>query len=202
MVFGMKVHIKTAVAMMLLLSLPSVFPVTAGAVSGGNDVNPEQGEVPFTILDRTAPSQDFATWTLSIEMNDEAQQNGTTFEITTQICLNSGVCDPPVLMEPKDDTSSGIYTVSLKPPSDHTYVNWRVKALYSDSSSDVYPQGDWYKTWSTCWYDDGTFGGIHSTTDGCDVPGALEDEESLLPFLSVVAFFASISVASVVYSRR
>ncbi|MEK9730959.1 MAG: hypothetical protein VW230_04280 [Candidatus Poseidoniales archaeon] len=196
-----KLH-TTALAMTVLFLTSFLFSASAGSVTGGSDVNPDENDVPFSILDRTAPSQDSTTWTLSIEMDDEPKQNGTTFEITTQICLNSGVCDPPVLMEPKDDTSSGIYSVSLKPPSDHSYVNWRVKAVYSDSSSDVYPYGDWYKTWSTCWYSDGEYGGIHSTGDGCDVPSALEDEEGLLPFASVVAVISVLVAASVVYSRR
>ena len=71
-----------------------------------------------------------------------------------------------------------------EPPADHSYVNWRIKATYSDDSTENFPQGDWYKTWSTCYYDDGSYGGIHADGDGCDVPAAGEESEGFLQVLA------------------
>ena len=180
----------TAVILALIFGLSNV---SAGDTTPGNDVNPDESDVPFTILSRDSPSVDSEKWSLKIRMNDDAYQNNTTFEITTQICLNNGVCDPPVKM---DATIEGQeHTISLTPPSDHTYVNWRVKAIYEDSNSTNYPFGDWYKTWSSCWNQDGVYGGIDSTEDGCN-----SKDEGIPGFEMFLAKTAIISAAA--FSRR
>ena len=122
----------------------------AGTATGGEDVNPSD-DVPFTVEERTTPSQDGQTWTLSVALEQEALDNGTTLAITTQICLNNGVCDPPTPQEATVSEDGRTYTMDLEPPTDHSYVNWRVKATYDDDSTENFPQGDWYKTWSSCY---------------------------------------------------
>lgn len=178
----------------LLLSMILLSPLTSAAeVKGGEDVNPDENEVPFTIDSRDTPSMDSKSWSLTITMNDDEYQNNTTFEITTQICLNDGVCDPPVVMDA--EVNGAQHTISVTPPSDHTYVNWRVKAIYEDGNSTNYPTGDWYKTWSSCWYDGGSFGGIDSTEEGCT-----GEDESLPGFTAIIA--SSAILLAVGFSRR
>ena len=126
-------------------------------------------------------------------MDDDAYQNGTTFEIITQICLNSGVCDPPVIMNAEIDGPN--QTIKLTPPSDHTYVNWRVKAIYEDGNSTNYPTGDWYKTWSSCWFDDGSYGGIDSNSDGCN-----SDDDSL-PGFGILLSGTAIGIAAISFRK-
>ena len=70
----------------------------AGSATGGEDINPD-GDVPFTVEERTTPSQDGQGWALSVVLDQDALDNGTTLAITTQICLNNGVCDPPVAQD-------------------------------------------------------------------------------------------------------
>ena len=89
---------------------------------------------------------------LSVELDQAALDNGTTLAITTQICLNNGVCDPPVAQEATVSDDGSTYTMELEPPSDHSYVNWRIKATYADESTENFPDGAWYKTWSSCYY--------------------------------------------------
>ena len=81
---------------------------------------------------------------------------GTSFELITQICTNDGICDPPVTMNA--DIDQRLHSISLTPPNDHTYVNWRVKATDSEGNKTNYPQGDWFKTWSSCYYNEGVWG--------------------------------------------
>jgi hypothetical protein len=183
---------KILVGVMLTLILLS--PLTSGAVKGGEDVNPDENDVPFTINSRDSPSVDSQTWSLTITMDEEESQNNTTFEITTQICLNDGVCDPPVLMDAEIDGAK--YTVSVTPPSDHTYVNWRVKAVYENGNSTNFPTGDWYKTWSSCWFDDGSFGGIDSDADGC-----INDNEST-PGFGILVSLSAIGIAAVSFRKK
>tara|TARA_B100001109_G_scaffold108705_1_gene88800 strand:+ start:1157 stop:1729 length:573 start_codon:yes stop_codon:yes gene_type:complete len=184
---------KRIVIALLISFFFALTNVSAGNANAGEDVNPNDDEVPFTILSRDSPSVDSQSWSLKIRMNDDAYQNNTTFEITTQICLNDGVCDPPVQMDA--DVDGQDHGISLTPPSDHTYVNWRVKAIYEDGNYTNYPLGDWYKTWSSCWYQDGVFGGSDSTDDGCST-----EDESMPGFEMFLATSAIISAA--VFCRK
>lgn len=185
-----------------LVLLMMLVPVSnAASVTGGEDVNPDEGDVPFSIEERTTPSQDSEQWMLSVTLDDEAHDNGTTLSITTQICLNNGVCDPPVSQEVELSDDGRTYSTSLTPPSDHTYVNWRVEAAYSNDSTENFPQGDWYKTWSTCYYDDGAYGGVHAQEDGCNVPGSgTTESEGLLPAAGLVGAVGILGLAAA--SRR
>ena len=173
----------------------------AGTATGGEDVNPD-GEVPFSVEERTTPSQDNQPWALSVILDQEALDNGTTLAITTQICLNNGVCDPPTPQEVTVSDDGSTYSMELKPPADHSYVNWRIKATYSDDSTENFPQGDWYKTWSTCYYDDGSYGGIHADGDGCDVPAAGEESEGFLPSAGMAVAVMALTGAAVMAARR
>jgi len=177
----------------------------ASAASGeaGTDVNPDEAEVPFSIVERTTPSQDGEAWELTVTLDDDAHANGTVLTVTTQICLNNGVCDPPVNQEATLSEDGQTYTVALTPPSDHTYVNWRVKATYDEDNSENFPQGDWYKTWSTCYYDDGSYGGVHAEGDGCNVPGSGSGEtESALPHIGAIGASLAMMAAAAGRQRR
>ena len=190
----------TLAVMVLMMGAP-----LASAASGeaGTDENPNEADVPFSIDDRTTPSQDGETWSLAVTLDDDAHANGTVLTITTQICLNNGVCDPPVNQEATLSNDGQTYAVSLTPPSDHTYVNWRVKATYDEDNSENFPQGDWYTTWSTCYYDDGSYGGVHAEGDGCNVPGSGSGEtESALASIGVIGVSIALTAAAVGRQRR
>jgi len=190
---------KSLPVLLSLLFLASILPTSLAAGSGdGQDINPDESEVPFSVVERTSPSQDGASWSLSVQLDEEAQANGTTIAITTQICLNSGVCNPPEIMD--STVEEGTYSASISPPEDHSYVNWRVKATYEDDSTENFPQGDWYKTWSTCYYSDGTYSGIHADGDGCNVPAAGDEGEGLLPTIGIGIVMAVLVCAA--YVRR
>ena len=87
---------KRGLVILVVLTLLAL-PITQGAdIEGGKDVNPEGDDIPFLVLQRDSPSVDKVKWSLTIEMSQEAYDNGTTFEMITQVCTNDGVCDPPV----------------------------------------------------------------------------------------------------------
>ena len=169
---SMKMFSLTVTVCMLILLMPLAYASTA---VGGQDVNPEPGEAPFTIITRDSPSIDSEAWSLAVEMNQEEHDNNTVFELTTQICTNNGVCDPP--MKATIGIEDRLHSIEITPKSDHTYVNWRVKAIYEDGNTTNFPQGSWYTTWSSCWQNDGAYGGVDANPakDGCaeseDSPG-------------------------------
>ena len=187
-------HGRHLISMLLIATL--IFPLAAGSsLTGGVDKNPDESEVPFSIVERTNPSIDGKDWNIEIKMDDDAYENGTIFVITTQICTNDGVCDPPV---PHEGAVEGHnYAISIKPKSDHTYVNWRVNAEYENGDEENFPQGDWFKTWSSCWFNDDAWGGVDSTGDGCKA----SDESGILPGFALPTILGSI-VMAIAYYRR
>ena len=181
------------ISMLLIVTL--MFPLVAGSsLTGGVDKNPDESEVPFSIVERTNPSIDGKDWNFEIRIDDDAYANGTTLSITTQVCTNDGVCDPPVSheIEPRRN-----YAISITPPSDHTYVNWRVTANYENGEKENFPQGDWFKTWSSCWFNENTWGGIDSSDDGCKTV----EGEGILPGFVLPTVVGSLAMA-IAYSRR
>ena len=81
---------RNRVLVPLLMMLIMTIPTSIGAEEGGVDTNPDEDD-PFTVVSRDTPSVDKEVWSLSIEMSEEAYNNGTTFEIITQICTNDGI---------------------------------------------------------------------------------------------------------------
>ncbi len=53
---------------MAVLMLTLLAPNSSGASEAGVDVNPK-GDEPFTVIERTTPSVDQETWSLTIEMS-------------------------------------------------------------------------------------------------------------------------------------
>jgi hypothetical protein len=179
----------------IVLALTLICPLVIGSsVENGVDKNPDDSEVPFSIIERTTPSVDGEDWNFEIRIDDDAYANGTTLSITTQVCTNDGVCDPPITHESVAEGQN--YAISITPPSDHTYVNWRVGAEYENGDKENFPQGDWFKTWSSCWFNEKTWGGIDSTDDGCE-----STEEGILPGFVLPTMLASMMLA-VAYYRR
>jgi hypothetical protein len=183
-------------SILVLMAVFILIPISsmASEVNAGEDVNPADNEAPFTIAERTSPSVDGDVWSLSIVMNDEEAANDTEFELITQVCTNDGVCDPPVKMDAEKEGNT--YSISVTPPSDHTYVNWRVKAIYNDGNTTNFPQGDWYKTWSSCYYQQDSGWGGEDYQDGECSTG----EDVGLPGFGAV--IASTGIAFAAITRR
>ena len=171
-IYSMK---RALVIFAALLLLP-----LASAGEAGEDITPDIDSTPFASVSHQSPSQDGVEWTLDFVLDDDL--NYTSIEVTTQICTNDGVCDQPITTE----FSNGPFSVTVTPPEDHTYVNWRIKVIDGDNST-KYPSSKWYKAWSDCWYDvyDSKWGG-----DNCPEEVESEGEESSLPFMSISALLA------------
>ena len=153
-------------------------------------------ETPFSSYTATSPSVSGDTWSLTVVMDQDVKDNNTTFEITTQICLNSGVCDPPVVQQVTVEDLT--HTTSLTPPEDHSYVNWRVKAMYEDDTTEYFPQGAWYTIWSSCYQDDGVYYGVDADGDSC---AEIKADEGFLPGFTLVPALTAVGLA-IALARR
>ncbi len=178
---------RTVIAL-TLIALLAVSTTSYAEKTAGEDNGPEAEDTPFESSTVTSPSVSGETWTLVVVMDDAHMSNNTTFEITTQICLNDGVCNPPEVREVTVDGAT--HTTTVTPPEDHSYVNWRVKAMYEDDTTDYFPYGAWYTVWSSCYYDDGDYHGPDAKDGGCDVdtPGF-----TLIPAIAAIGLAIAVA---------
>jgi hypothetical protein len=181
---------RTVVAL-TLIALLAVSTTSMAAKNAGQDNGPEAEDTPFESYTVTSPSVSGETWTLVVVMDEAHMSNNTTFEISSQICLNDGVCDPPVVQELTIDGAT--HTTSLTPPNDHSYVNWRVKAMYEDDTKDYFPYGSWYTVWSSCYYDDGSYYGPDAEGEGCGEESEDSPGFTLIPALAAVGLAIAVA---------
>lgn len=187
---------RTVWTLMIVALLAVCSASSAHGKDAGEDTGPNTDETPFSSYTATSPSVSGDTWSLTVVMDQAVKDNNTTFEITTQICLNSGVCDPPVVQQVTVEDLT--HTTSLTPPEDHSYVNWRVKAMYEDDTTEYFPQGAWYTIWSSCYQDDGVYYGVDADGDSC---AQIKADEGFLPGFTLVPALTAVGLA-IALARR
>ncbi|NCF97717.1 MAG: hypothetical protein GWP21_07385 [Euryarchaeota archaeon] len=183
---------RTRVLVCILMSFALINSASAAGVEGGVNVEPVVEDTIFNAITHTETTHDLEDWEITMTLNDASYNNNTTFTLTTQICNNDGVCLPPeeaTLLTGDDRT----FTSAVTTIEDHTYVNWRVKATYTEDNdtTEMFPASGFYKTWSDCWLNDGEWGG-----DGCPEDASEESDE--MPGLGIMATAGVIAIAAII----
>ena len=191
----------------LLMSLA----VVSAEQGGVNEEADLQGTI---ILDLDYPTsvnatdEDGGVMRLIAEL--EPDQNLTSISWVTQICVNSGVCYPPVYNMMVQDNS----TWSGEVPVDHdaSYLNWRFDLQFEDrdEAQRVPETGFGWKVWSTCWFDGDQWGGIDydMSSQTCSSVGStdadLNDSESSfsLPFTGALFTLICMAMGAVWFERQ
>ena len=183
---------KTRIIVCILMSLSLIHSASAADMEGGVNVEPVVEDTIFNAITHTETTHDLEDWEISMTLNDASYNNNTTFSLITQICNNDGVCLPPeeATIFTDDDRT---FTSAVTTIEDHTYVNWRVKATYSEDNdtTEMFPSSGFYKTWSDCWLNDGEWGG-----DGC--PEKSSDESDDMSALGIMATAGAITIAAII----
>ena len=186
---------RTRAVLAILLAM-SLLPISSAAeTKGGVNIEPIVEETIFSDINHTETTRDLDQWEITLTLNEDAYSNNTTFTLTTQICINEGVCFAPEKANLSTDDNK-TFTSSVTTMDDHTYVNWKIQATYPDDNDTVekFPASGYYKTWSDCWYNDGEWGG-----DGCpDTVG--EKDSDGLPAVGVLFTAGIVMLAAI--SRR
>ena len=170
----------------VILALMLINTTSAADIEGGVNVEPVVEDTIFSEITHTETTHDLEDWEITMTLNDDSYNNGTTFTLVTQICNNDGVCLPPTEATLSTDDNR-TFTSAVTTIEDHTYVNWRIKATYTadNDSTEMFPSSGFYKTWSDCWLNDGEWGG-----DGC--PGVSE-----VPAIGIVSVVGVLTLAAV-----
>lgn len=180
----------------VLLIMALIVPVALADGTPGQDQDPNLSGTPISEITHTTPSDENNLWSITITLNDDAVSNNTSVEALTQICYNLGSClQPEPLQLSSDDgkiwsgevIAKGPDSCSEADPNDclHTYVNWKVILDYSDDETEEeFPDNGYYKTWSSCWFDSGTWGGNNCIQ--IDLVDKKEDSLDSVPMVSVM----------------
>jgi len=179
-------------SMLIAVIIFSSMQVSA-AGEGGVDTEPDLNETGVESITHNEVAIENQPWSFSITLEDGAVENGTTVQkVTTQICVNQGLCLSPEPMELTrvENTWSGVVTPHWADCTYSelecmiTYVNWKFVLVDGEENETKFPENGYYTTWSTCWIYEGV-------TEGEDCPQ--EDDSSLLP-----GFGATIGVVSLI----
>lgn len=183
---------KPRMILCILMSI-ALLNTASAAGEGGVNIEPVVEDTIFSEITHTETTTDLEDWEITMTLNSDAANNNTTFELTTQICNNEGVCFAPTTAELSTNDNL-TFTSAVTTIEDHSYVNWRVKATYADDndSTEMFPSSGFYKTWSDCWFNDGEWGG-----DNCPKESSGDDDDdSFLPAIGVVVTAGVVMLAA------
>ena len=184
--------VKPRMILCILMSI-ALLNTASAAGEGGVNIEPVVEDTIFSEITHTETTTDLEDWEITMTLNSDAANNNTTFELTTQICNNEGVCFAPTTAELSTNDNL-TFTSAVTTIEDHSYVNWRVKATYADDndSTEMFPSSGFYKTWSDCWFNDGEWGG-----DNCPKESSGDDDDdSFLPAIGVVVTAGVVMLAA------
>ncbi len=169
----MRRRVLSAILLAACLLIPLA---SAGGEAGVNvDINIEG--TPISSITTPQVSSDGVDFTIEVVLMEDAAGNGTVVLWEVQQCINSGVCYPPEMLEMAEN--NGVWSYTIQPVSTHTYINYEINLIYSDDTSEVFPEAGFIvggKVWSDCWVSGPESGGDACPTvseEGIPGPGLL-----------------------------
>jgi len=185
------------ITLLCLLILIGTFIPSVAAVKGGEDIEVDVTNSPMMWIEHSTNLSDEMDWEITVKLNSNASDNGTTVKILRQMCTNEGVCFPPEFVNVSSSDENSSWASSWQTIDDHAYVNWKVTLNYTDGEEETWPKsGEYAKAWSDCWYDisNDIWGG-----EGCEavvVPLDRDGNDDGLPSISFLATMAMMAVAA------
>lgn len=185
------------ITLLCLLMLIGTFIPSVAAVKGGEDIEVDVSNSPMRWIEHSTNLPDLSNWEITVKLNSNASDNGTTVKILRQMCTNEGVCFAPEFVDVSSSDENSSWASSWQTIDDHAYVNWKVTLNYTDGEEETWPKsGEYAKAWSDCWYDinNDIWGG-----EGCEaiaVPLDRDGNDDGLPSISFLATMAMMALAA------
>jgi hypothetical protein len=185
------------ITLLCLLMLIGTFIPSVAAVKGGEDIEVDVSNSPMMWIEHSTNLPDLSNWVITVKLNSNASDNGTTVKILRQMCTNEGVCFAPEFVDVLSSDENSSWASSWQTIDDHAYVNWKVTLNYTDGEEETWPKsGEYAKAWSDCWYDinNDIWGG-----EGCEaiaVPLDRDGNDDGLPSISFLATMAMMALAA------
>ena len=181
------------ITLLCLLMLIGTFIPSVAAVKGGEDIEVDVNNSPMMWIEHSTNLPDLSNWEITVKLNSNASDNGTTVKILRQMCTNEGVCFAPEFVDVSSSHENSSWASSWQTIDDHAYVNWKVTLNYTDGEEETWPKsGEYAKAWSACWYDieNDIWGG-----EGCE-DDSNDDDSSFLPSIGFLATMAMMALAA------
>ena len=135
-------------------------------------------------------TSDYTDFSVIMMMEDDS--NISNIRWITQVCINSGICHPPLenQMYRGDDDSFGSH---LDTEPGYSYINWKfIIEMENGSESHLPDVGFGWRVWSDCWLDNGTWGGPETHC---------QDKNSSLPGFTITMVVATTAMAALMTRR-
>ncbi len=185
----------------LILSLSLVSAAGKGGINESIDLE-NSGISAVSYADIFQGGDGAEDFIISVQLENES--NVSLVRVSTQICVNSGLCYPPETQDMIEDNESGIWSAAVAPMNDQTYVNWNFVLVDGENETKIPETGFGWKVWSDCWFDGENWGGPQWTTngdEGCQLTEEISEKETgILPSVGVIGTLA-VLVAAVVIRR-
>ena len=168
--------------------------------SGENEEAKIEG-TDITGLEYPETSHSLDIFPIVIALSEAAAANGTTVTWVTQICVNSGVCYAPEVIDliSEDDGDTWVGEVMVNDTA--TYINWRIDLKFPEGDTERVPEEGWgWKVWSDCWFDGEIWGGENQECVDENQPQP-DDGGLFLPNIGIVASIAGITMAALIARR-
>lgn len=182
--------------LLCLLILIGTFIPSVAAVKGGEDIEIDVNNSPMMWIEHSTNLSDGMDWEITVKLNSNASDNGTTVKILRQMCTNEGVCFPPDFVNVSSSDENSSWSSSWQTIDNHAYVNWKVTLNYTDGEEETWPKsGEYAKTWSDCWYDieNDIWGG-----EGCEVVAEPLEDGGNNPWLPSISSLVAIGAVGAI----
>ena len=179
----------------IIISATTVAAVSDGGVNKSVDDLAETGINSVNSPSIFSQEEDFV---ISVNLNESS--DAVKIYVTTQICVNSGLCYPPeqIEMETEDNVT---WTSTVSPMADQTYVNWNlVLENASENQTKIPETGFGWKVWSDCWNDGDGWGGEAYEGGGSCNENNTEDTGSL-PTVGFAGVISILVMAAIIRQR-
>ena len=182
----------------IIAILLSATTVAAASEGGVNESFSDLSDTGIDSVDSPSVFSQKEDFVISVNLNESA--DAVRIYVTTQICVNSGLCYPPEKSEMGTEDNI-TWTSTVSPMTDQTYVNWTIILENSSEEETKIPDtGFGWKVWSDCWNDgDGWGGEAYEGGNSCTRNNT--EDTSSVPSVGIVGIISVIVMAVIIRHR-
>ncbi len=186
------------VPLAMIVIILSATTVAAASEGGVNESFSDLAGTGIDSVDSPSVFSHKEDFVINVNLNESS--DAVKVYVTTQICVNSGLCYPPEKIEMVTEDNI-TWTSRVSPMTDQTYVNWNlVLENASEEQTKIPDTGFGWKVWSDCWNDgDGWGGEAYEGGDSC-VENNTEDTSSV-PSVGIAGIISVLVMAAIIRHR-
>ena len=186
---------RALVALAMIMIIVSATTVAAASKGGVNESFSDLSDTGIDSVDSPSVFSQKEDFVIRVNLNESS--DAVKVYVTTQICVNTGLCYPPEQIEMVTEDNI-TWTSTVSSMTDQTYVNWNLMLENASEEQKKIPDtGFGWKVWSDCWNDgDGWGGEAYEGGDSC-VENNTEDT-SPVPTVGLAGIISVLVIAAII----